>query len=112
MRQSGILAAAGLIALKDMTKRLHIDHENALYLAEKLSEIEGIKLNISNVKINMVFFDINDVNVDSEKLVQELFTKGVKINGAEDGLMRFVTNNDVSKEDLDYTIDCIRKIIA
>lgn len=111
MRQSGILAAAGLIALKDMSKRLRIDHENALYLAKKLGEIKGIKLDISNVQINMVFFDISETGIDSERLVKELFNKGIKVNGAENGLMRFVTNNDVSKEDIDYTIDCMKQII-
>lgn len=112
MRQAGILAAAGLIALEKMTKRLHIDHENARYLAARLLEIPGIKLDPDNVHINMVFFDISDLSISSDALVSGLFAKGIKINGVEDGLMRFVTNNDVSKEDIDYTIQCMKELIG
>jgi len=112
MRQAGILAAAGIIALEKMTKRLHEDHENARYLAKRLLEIPGIKLDIDSVQINMVFFDISSLNISSDALVAGLFSKGIKINGVEDGLMRFVTNNDVSKEDIDYTIQCIKELTA
>lgn len=111
MRQAGILAAAGLIALERMSERLHIDHENARYLAKRLVEIPGIKLVPEDVHIDMVFFDMEKTGVSSEKLVAELYSKGVKINGIEGGLMRFVTNNDVSREDIDYTIACMKEIM-
>lgn len=111
MRQAGILAAAGLIALEKMSKRLHLDHENARYMAKRLVEIPGIKLNHEDIHINMVFFSIEETGVSSEKLVKDLFEKGVKINGIEGGLMRYVTNNDVTKEDIDYVIDCMKEIV-
>lgn len=111
MRQAGILAAAGLIALEKMTKRLHIDHDNARYLAGRLAEIPGIKLIPEDVHINMVFFEIDETGVSSEELVKGLFSKGIKINGAENGFVRYVTNNDVTKEDIDYTIQCMKEII-
>ncbi|MGE5629998.1 MAG: low-specificity L-threonine aldolase [Caulobacteraceae bacterium] len=111
MRQAGILAAAGLIALEKMTKRLNIDHDNAKYMGKRLVEIPGIKLNQDNIHINMVFFDISGTNISSEALVSGLFAKGIKINGVENGLMRFVTNNDVSRQDIDYTINCMKEII-
>jgi threonine aldolase len=111
MRQIGILAAAGLIALEKMTKRLRIDHENARYMAKRLMEIPGIKLNLEDVHIDMVFFDMEETGVSSDKLVKALLEKGIKINGVEDGFMRFVTNNDVSKEDIDYTIECMKEIM-
>lgn len=111
MRQAGILAAAGLIALEKMSKRLDIDHDNAKYLAKRLLEIPGIKLIPEDVQINMVFFDMKDTGTSSEKLVTELYKKGIKINGIEGVLMRFVTNNDVAKEDIDYTIQCMKDIM-
>lgn len=111
MRQAGILAAAGLIALEKMTGRLNVDHENARYLAKRLTEIPGIKVNHGDVQIDMVFFDIEEAGVSSEKLVNELFAKGIKINGIEGGLMRYVTNNDVTREDIDYTIKCMKEIM-
>lgn len=111
MRQAGILAAAGLIALEKMSKRLNIDHENAKYMAMRLLEIPGIKLIPEDVQINMVFFDMEETETSSAKLVSELFKKNIKINGIEGGLMRFVTNNDVTKEDIDYTIQCMKEIM-
>ncbi len=111
MRQAGILAAAGLIALDKMSKRLHEDHDNARYMAERLLEIPGIKLDHEDVHINMVFFDMEDTGISSDKLVEGLYEKGIKINGIEGGLMRFVTNNDVAKEDIDYTIQCMKEIM-
>lgn len=112
MRQAGFLAAAGIIALEKMSKRLHLDHENAQYMAKQLLEIPGIKLDPDTVHINMVFFDISGLNISSDALVAGLFSKGIKVNGVEDGLMRFVTNNDVSKEDIDYAIQCIKELLA
>ncbi|MGE5678757.1 MAG: low-specificity L-threonine aldolase [Pseudomonadota bacterium] len=111
MRQAGILAAAGLIALEKMTARLNIDHENAKYMAKRLAEIPGIKVNTEDVHIDMVFFDMEKTGVSSEKLVSALFEKGIKINGIEGGLMRYVTNNDVTREDIDYTIECMKEIM-
>ncbi|MHB1394862.1 MAG: low-specificity L-threonine aldolase [Clostridia bacterium] len=111
MRQAGILAAAGLIALEKMSKRLHVDHDNAKYMAERLGSIPGIKLTPEDIHINMVFFDMEETGVSSEKLVKELFEKGIKINGIEGGFMRYVTNNDVTKEDIDYTIQCMKEIM-
>lgn len=110
MRQAGILAAAGLIALDDMRKRLYVDHENARYLAERLSEIKGIRLNKADVHIDMVFFDMSGTGINPDDMVRRLFEKGIKINGEEDGLMRFVTNNDVSREDIDHVVACIKEM--
>lgn len=112
MRQVGILAAAGIIALKDMTKRLHVDHENARYLAKRLAEIPGVKVNMEGIHINMVFFTIDDSRITSAELVDKLYQKGIKINGIAAGEYRYVTNNDVTKEDIDYTINCMKEILG
>lgn len=112
MRQAGILAAAGIIALEKMTNRLAEDHENAKYLGKRLLEIPGIELNLEKIQINMVFFKLNRPDFDSNSLVPKLFEKGIKINGAEGGLFRFVTNNDVSKKDIDYVIDTMKEILS
>ncbi len=112
MRQAGILAAAGLIALEKMSERLHLDHENAAYMAKRLVEIPGIKVVPEEVHIDMVFFNMDETGVSSDKLVSFLFEKGIKINGIEGGLMRYVTNNDVTREDIDYTIKCMKEIMG
>lgn len=111
LRQSGILAAAGLVALKSMREKLSIDHENALFLAAELNKIVGIKANIEDIHINMVFFDMSETNYNTDKLVKEFYEKGIKINGEEDGQMRFVTNYWVTKEDIIYVIETLKKLL-
>jgi threonine aldolase len=54
---------------------------------------------------------MEETGTSSSELVSELFKKNIKINGIEGGLMRFVTNNDVTKEDIDYTIQCMKEIM-
>lgn len=112
MRQVGILAAAGIIALQDMTKRLHVDHENARYLAAKLAELPGVKVDIEGVHINMVFFEIENLKLSDTEFIDRLFAKGIKANGAYKGVLRFVTNHDVTREDIDYTIHCIKELLG
>lgn len=111
LRQSGILAAAGIIALEKMAARLHIDHENADYMARKLSEINGINVDFSRRDINMVFFTIDEGLVEDKVLVDSFLDAGIKINGIEDGEYRFVTNNGVAKEDIDFAINKLKEIV-
>jgi len=109
MRQVGILGAAGLLALNVMTKRLHIDHENAAYLEKKLRSVKGIVIDETQRDINMVFFDIDDER--KVKLDEFLFSKGVKILPYE-GIFRFVTHKDVDKADLDVVVELLRGYFA
>jgi len=111
LRQAGFLAAAGLVALREMTERLKEDHENAKYLAEELSKIPDIKVNIDDVHIDMVFFNATEIKYDHEKLVQEFYNKGIKISPSENGEFRFVTNYWVSREDINYVIDTFKNIL-
>lgn len=112
MRQAGILAAAGLIALRDMSKRLHVDHDNAQYLAEKLAGLPGVKVDKENIHINMVFFTIENLKMSDAEFTERLYQKGIKANGAYKGELRFVTNNDVSREDIDYAVKCIKELLS
>lgn len=112
MRQAGILAAAGIIALEKMTKRLHEDHENAKYLAEQLSKIPGVKVKTDRLDIDMVFFEMGEDVVEEQKLIDYFFENGIKICGIEDGEWRFVTNIGVSREDIDYVIQKLQECIA
>lgn len=111
MRQAGILAAAGIIALEKMTLRLREDHANAVYMAEKLSQIRGIDVDFSRRDINMVFFTIDEGLIEDKILVDSFFGAGIKINGIEDGEYRFVSNNGVTKEDIDFTVDKLKELL-
>ena len=76
-----------------------------------LLEIPGIELNPDKIQINMVFFKLNRPDFDPNLLVSKFFEKGIKINGEEGGLFRFVTNNDVNKQDIDFVIDTMKEIL-
>jgi len=97
MRQTGVLAACGILSLEKMSKRLKEDHENARILAEGLAEIPGLTVVENQRDINLVFFDIEDPRKDG--LHEYLARKGVKTLPWEQGF-RFVTHHDVTREDV------------
>ncbi len=111
LRQVGIIAAAGIIALERMIDRLDDDHMNAKYLASELDKIKDLEVKRDRNHINMVFFTLGYGVIEDEKFVEEMGKKNIKMNGMEDGEYRFVTNVDVDKEDIDYVIEQIKLII-
>ena len=112
MRQAGILAAAGILALTDMTKRLHIDHENAKYMARELQKLRGVTVDLDAVDINMVFFHVKRECGVLEAVQANMLKDGVKINGEWEGNFRFVTSNDVSRADIDTAIAALSRAIG
>ncbi len=112
MRQAGIIAAPALYAIEYMTSRLKEDHDLAKYMAQRLSKIPRIDVNIDDVHINMVFFSMDLGDVSEDDLIGQLATKKIKINGSEDGMFRFVTHNDIDKSDVDLVVDMLQEILA
>lgn len=112
MRQAGIIAAAGLLAMTDMVDRLYLDHENARYLAERLKEFEGIEVDENRLDINMVFIKASENVMDPERIVSGLFERGIKINGPEGGEWRFVTNKDIDREGIDRLLIGLKELLA
>lgn len=119
MRQAGILAAAGIISLEKMVKRLEEDHKNAQILAEGLNEIEGIKVDLETVQTNMVYFDVEklvkELNISTdhflERLVDEYGIRGGVETPIQDPTeIRFVTHHGISEEDIYTTINAIKMI--
>jgi len=110
MRQVGILAAAGLIALEDGTARLHEDHKNARRLAEGLAEINGIKIDLDSVVTNIVVFDISGTGLTSPDLCNRLKEKNILAVGIDDKTMRMVTHLDVSAKDVNTTVEILEMI--
>lgn len=111
MRQVGILAAAGIIALESMAERLHVDHENAKYMAKKLEEIPNIEVDKNRLDIDMVFFKIKEQLLTDKEFVEKLYEKNIKINGIEGGEYRFVSHIGVTKEDIDYVISTMKPLL-
>jgi len=111
MRQIGILAAAGIIALEKMTDRLNEDHENAKYLAEELSKLPDVHVMRDRLDIDMVFFKMGEDVIKESVLIEKLYEKNIKINGAEAGEYRFVAHIGISKQDIDYVISCMKELM-
>jgi threonine aldolase len=104
MRQVGILAAAGLVALEESPKRLHEDHTNARRLAEGLASIPGVAIDVEKVSTNIVIFDITRTGKSANDICASLKEKGILAIGFGK-MIRMVTHCDVSTNDIDKTID-------
>jgi threonine aldolase len=98
MRQAGILAAAGLIALQQMPARLHEDHANARLLAEALSHTEDAAIDLDTVETNIVIFRLNG-GIHASELSARLKARGVLANAVGPHTMRLVTHMDVNRAD-------------
>ena len=70
MRQAGIIAAAGIVALDKMVDRLREDHDNAARLATGIARIDGLSIDLARVQTNIVYFDVTARGLDAESLVQ------------------------------------------
>jgi threonine aldolase len=110
MRQAGVLAAAGLIALEESPAGLETDHANARYLAERLSEIRPIQMDAKRVHTNIVIFDISGLGVSTEEFSRSLKQKGVLANGIDATQMRMVTHMDVSREECEKAGDVVAAV--
>ena len=111
MRQSGVLAAAGLIALEESPAGLTADHGNARALAEDLAKIPGLQIDPGAIQTNIVIFDISGLSIGglaigAKTLSAELKASGVLANGIDETHMRMVTHRDVTSE------QCRRAAIA
>lgn len=96
MRQAGVLAAAGLIALEEMPKRLHEDHANARLLAEHLAQLPQVQIDLETVQTNIVIFTLRGEG-DAGELVVRLKRRGVLSGTVGPHSIRFVTHNDVDR---------------
>jgi len=112
MRQAGILAAAGLLALEEGPKRLHIDHENAKFLAQDLAEIPGIKVDTEKVVTNILFFDVSGSGLTAPEVSQRLKAKNVLANPYDAKLIRMVTHLDVDRAGCERALCVLREVVA
>jgi threonine aldolase len=111
MRQVGVLAAAGLIALEESPKALVEDHANAKRLAEGLTEMRGVKIDPERVQTNIVIFDIAETGLTTAQFSAEMKSRGVLANGISAREMRMVTHYDVTREQIDQTIQIAQEIL-
>ncbi|MBI1354864.1 MAG: low specificity L-threonine aldolase [Acidobacteria bacterium] len=111
MRQAGVIAAAGLVALEESPKRLHEDHENAQYLAGEIRRTDGLRLDPDVVETNILFFTTLPGRIPGAELRLRLKQHGVLVSGAGDRI-RMVTHQNVDRAGCVRAIEAIRAELA
>lgn len=109
MRQVGLIAAAGLVAMQTMPERLHEDHANARLLAEGLSEHAVFSVDLTTVQTNIVIADL--IGLSSAEFLSRLGELGVMAVATGVEQVRFVTHKDVSRADVEQALKTIREIV-
>ncbi len=112
MRQVGVVAAAGIVALETMVDRLGEDHENARVLAEGLARIEGIEIDLKRVQTNIVIFFVRDPKITASRLTRKLREAGVLVHQISVDSIRCLTHKDVSREGVLHALTLMRTIMA
>lgn len=110
MRQAGIIAAPGIIALETMIDRLKDDHDNANHLANQLSTIPGISINQKRVQTNIVMFDIANLGLPEDTFIKDLEKENILALSLGKNQIRMVTHRGIEKEHIDRTINAIANI--
>jgi threonine aldolase len=111
MRQCGVIAAAGIVALEQMVVRLADDHENARRLAGGLSSIGGIAIDLDAVTTDIVYFDVISERISATQLVDKLSARGIGMSSLGPGRIRAVTHYGIEAVDIDKTIVAVREIM-
>src|SRR5215467_6159653 len=112
MRQVGVLAAAGRVALEESPKRLHIDHQNASRLAEGIAEIPGLQVDLRNVQTNIVIFDCRKTGLEAVQLCDALKPHGIWALDTAPYSVRFVTHCDVDAAGIERALRVLREVVS
>ncbi len=112
MRQAGVIAAAGLVALEKSPARLHIDHRNAKRLAEGVAKIPGFAIDTSKVKTNIVIFDCSKTGKTAVEWCDILYKRGVWVQDTAVHSVRLVTHCDVDEDGIDRALDVLQEVAA
>lgn len=112
MRQAGVLAAAGIVAVTEMVERLADDHSNAKKLAEGLAQLDAIELDASTVDTNIVYFVLKPSDLTPVQLAQKLRNQGVLLNASAGRRMRAVLNHHVTAEDVPAILAAFEKALS
>jgi threonine aldolase len=111
MRQAGVLAAAGLIALEQMSARLHEDHANAKFLAEELAQMPGLFVDLARVQTNIVIVDISGTGFGSAEFVGLMRERGLLFNAVTPATIRIVTHFDAPRAACEQALEVIGSVI-
>ena len=112
MRQAGVIAAAGLIALEKSPARLHVDHENAKLLAEGIAEIPGLKIDPKKVRSNIVIFDCAQTGMTAVELCDAVHAHGVWAQDTALYSVRVVTHCDVDRAGCERALAVLKEVVT
>jgi threonine aldolase len=112
MRQVGVLAAAGLIALEESPKHLHRDHENAKFLADGLAKIKGISLDATKVETNIVIFDVRGTGCTAAEICSELGKRKILSGPTDKYSIRMVTHCDVHRAGIQNALTAMAEVLS
>ena len=111
MRQAGIIAAAGIVALNEMIDRLADDHANARRLAEGLANIDGLATDPQRIKTNIVLFEITRAGLTPQELTERLDAEGIRVGPKDPSQIRAVTNYQVSADDINSALSVFSRAL-
>ncbi|HEX2227007.1 MAG TPA: GntG family PLP-dependent aldolase [Candidatus Binatia bacterium] len=112
MRQVGVLAAAGIVALEEGPVHLPSDHENAQILARGLAKIPGVKVNPAKVQTNIVMVDVSETALTPPQVVDRLGRRGVLGGAIDAARVRLVTHRDVSRADCERALEVLGEVLG
>jgi len=112
MRQAGIIAAPGIVALETMVDRLEEDHRNAQLLAAGITKVEGLKVDMERVQTNMVLVDTSRLAVPAATFISKLKEEGVLASTIGKNKVRLVTHRGIEKEDIENALISIANVTA
>ena len=112
LRQAGIIAAPGLVALRTGIDRLAEDHANARAFAEEVDAMDGLAVDLDSVQSNLVNVDVSSLGMDAAAFAAHLDPQGVRGLPGLANTVRFVTYRNISREDIDRAVSVIREMMA
>ena len=111
MRQAGIIAAAGIVALDKMIDRIHEDHDNAIRLARGIARIDGLSIDLARVQTNILYFDVTRNGLTGEELAKQLGARGVRALSVAPARLRAVTHYGIAADDIDHALSILTDVM-
>jgi threonine aldolase len=111
LRQAGVLAAAGIVALDEMVGRLAEDHANARRLAKGIARIKGLVIDVNRAQTNIIFFDLADRRISESEFVTHLREQGILLHHAAPFRFRMVTHHGIREADIDKTLAALESVM-
>lgn len=112
MRQAGIIAAAGLIAINQLESQIQDDHLNAQLLSDGINNINGLNVDCDKVKTNIIYFELKSKTISSTELLTKMKNSGILFFEVSPNKYRLVTHYGITKSDIKYTLSSFQKVLS